>query len=162
MAIPDPGGKQSTPDALAHADNGKPGADRDLVEFLNQDVLPRLRAEDIFTHSAHDFQQDGRKWRGGCPWHESKSGTAFYIDTESLSWRCPACGIGGGPIQYLWKLQGGPGVSPHGEDFVKVLRQLAEIASVPFPERELTEKERQGAPPPGTPPAVRGTRPPSP
>jgi DNA primase catalytic core len=118
---------------------------RSLGDFLDQEVVPRLAVEDIFTSPAHAWKERGKTWKGGCPWHESKSGTAFTVDPETLRWWCPACQEGGGPVQYLWKKSGGTGKTPHGTDFVELVRELAGKAGVTFPERELTEEEKAKA-----------------
>jgi hypothetical protein len=114
-----------------------------LAEFFDTEVRPRLTAEIVFTHRSHDFKADGHKLRGGCPWHRSKSGSSFYIDARTLCWRCPACQIGGGPLQYVHRLNGGTGVSPRGADFVALVRRCCELVGVPFPARELSDEERE-------------------
>lgn len=115
-----------------------------LSEFLQEEILPRLAADDIFDHPAHHFQKANGKWRGGCPWHQSKSGTSFVVNPVTNQWWCAGCSTGGGPVQYLWKRKGGTG-TPRGPDFVQVCRELASMAGVAFPEFEesLEEKKKE-------------------
>jgi DNA primase len=115
-----------------------------LQEFLETELFPRLTPELIYTHPAHQWHRSPGKWRGGCPWHESRSGTSFYVSTDSLLWRCPACDIGGGPIQYLWRLKGHTG-SPRGSDFIGLIKELCARVGIAFPERELSDEERETA-----------------
>jgi DNA primase len=117
----------------------------ELGRFLREEVYPRLTAEAVYTDPAHAWHKSGSKWRGGCPWHDSKSGTAFVVSTDSLLWFCAGCNVGGGPLEYRWRLGGGQGPPPRGAQFVAGVRALAELAGVPFPERELTAAEQEAA-----------------
>ena len=115
-------------------------------EFLESEVLPKLSVDEVFDDSAHKWvERGGKTWKGGCPWHESKTGSSFVVDVDSLRWWCAGCQTGGGPIQYLWKKKGGSGMTPHGLDFVELVRELAAKVGVPFPEREMTEEEKKKA-----------------
>jgi CHC2 zinc finger len=110
-----------------------------LAEFLEHEVYPRLTPEMIYTDPAHQWKHhSARKWQGGCPWHQSKSGTSFVVSLDSLLWWCQGCGVGGTPLQYLWRLRGGAGTTPRGADFVAMVRELATLAGVAFPAQTLT------------------------
>lgn len=112
----------------------------DLSAFLRDDVYPRLDADQIYTWHGHAFHKSNGKWRGSCPWHKSDSGTSFDVSLDSGLWWCQGCGIGGDPLNYLWRLKGRTG-NPTGQDFVGLVRDLAQLAGVPFPERERTAEE---------------------
>lgn len=113
---------------------GKINHHTSLTELLEREIYPRLTADVAFGWPGHDFKSSGNKLKGSCPWHELKSGTAFYVDFKDGAWlwRCPACEIGG-VIQYRHRLAGGNG-SPQGRDFVDVVRELADDVGVPMPE----------------------------
>ena len=114
-----------------------------LYRFENE-VIPQLAVEQIFKAPQHSWKQRSpAKCKGGCPWHVSKSGTAFVVDTVSLQWYCAGCDFGGGPVQYLHRLRGGVGVSPRGEEFITILRELFDLAGVEFPRRELAPEEAE-------------------
>ncbi len=112
--------------------NGFVGGDNSLKDLLEREIYPRLSAEQVFNWGGHDFKEynGGGKLKGNCPWHQSKSGTAFYCDTEPpYLWRCPNCNMGGSAVEYRYQLVGGNG-SPRGKDFIEVVEQLASEAGV--------------------------------
>jgi len=105
---------------------------RDLLTFLDQDVLPRLGIEDVYGDIRFTSRR-GRYWRAACPLHDGDNTSAFSVDTETLAWRCYSrCGSG----SVVAFVNGGS--APTGITFVDAVRTLADRAGVPFPERELT------------------------
>jgi Bifunctional DNA primase/polymerase, N-terminal len=90
---------ENNPTATLPAKQGNSliNTDTSLREFLECDIYPRLTAEVAFCWAGHDFKAYENKLKGNCPWHDSQSGTAFYIDRKNdrFLWRCPACEIGG-------------------------------------------------------------------
>lgn len=116
----------------------------DLGAFYDEQIRPRLSVDLVFDHPSHQWHRSPGKCRGGCPGHTSESGTSFNVSTDTLSWFCPACDVGGGPVQYLHWIAGGSG-SPRGRDFVQILGDLAQRVGVQLPERELTDAERKAA-----------------
>lgn len=113
---------------------GSSAQNTNLIEFLERDIYSRLTAEVAFCWSGHDFRQYGDKLKGCCPWHESQSGTAFYVEEKDgkLLWRCPACELGGSVIEYRHRLAGGDG-SPRGKDFVDIVGELAGDVGLEMP-----------------------------
>jgi DNA primase len=110
----------------------------DLGTFLQEEVYPRLSAEEVYTHEVHAWHKSADRWRGSCPWHDSESGTAFVVSLGSLLWWCAACQRGGGPLQYRWWLKTRLGQPLRGADFIEEVKGLAQLAGVAFPEAELS------------------------
>jgi hypothetical protein len=117
----------------------------DTIDF--EDVRADLRPRDVFTHPAHDWKRQGRtKWKGGCPWHTSDSGTAFQIDPETLEWWCHACEKGGGPLEYVAELEGigGGARGLKGKDFLRAWEALANHAGCDGPPDRSAGGESRG------------------
>ncbi len=111
-----------------------------IHDALNNEVIPHLSVEAIYTAPEHAWKERGsRKYKGGCPWHKSQSGTSFVVNTETMQWWCAGCQVGGGPIQYLHKLRGGAGTSPRGLGYIQIVRELFEIAGLQIPVKEVTQ-----------------------
>jgi DNA primase catalytic core len=118
--------KQETPDALSHC---------------LEDAINRLSAEQIYTHPAHNFKQSGDRLRGGCPLHQSSSGSSFVVTISSKLFYCAGCQFGGSPADYQVSLKAGRWVKARGRDFVEAVKELATGANVPFPNRESSPEE---------------------
>ena len=55
-----------------------------IREFLENEVFPRVRAKHIYDDPTHAWKSDTEdKLKGGCPFHESKSGRSFAFETGS-------------------------------------------------------------------------------
>jgi DNA primase len=92
--------------------------------------LNRLNPEDVFNWAGHNWKVQGRyEWAGYCPRHDSKSGTAFKINTNTLEWYCFGCDVGGHAAQYRHFANGGNG-TPKGKDFAEIVKGLAVEAGV--------------------------------
>jgi hypothetical protein len=94
------------------------------------DVKAGLQAEDVFTDPAHNWKtQTERRWKGGCPWHDSSSGTCFSVNPGTLEWHCFQCKRGGGPLEYVAELENiGTGSTLDGKDFIRAWDALSEHA----------------------------------
>jgi hypothetical protein len=75
-----------------------PAAQPDLMEYLEAEVYPRLRAEDVYNHPCHNWKKGSDEWQGDCPWHDSKSKASFTVTPSKMEWYCRGCAVGGGPV----------------------------------------------------------------
>jgi hypothetical protein len=105
-----------------------------IAKFLEQKIYPRLGAEQIYV--GNDLTKVGNRYQGKCPWHESKSGSAFWVkptsDGQTYRYACPTC-TGNkthGPVTYVHALRTGRHESPRGQDFIEAVRGLADKAGV--------------------------------
>jgi DNA primase catalytic core len=106
-----------------------------------EDAINSLSAEQIYNHPAHNFKLSGDRLRGGCPLHQSHSGSSFVVTISSKLFWCAGCQIGGGPADYRASLKAGRWVKARGKDFVETVRELAADANVQFPVRESSPEE---------------------
>ncbi|MBW4522563.1 MAG: hypothetical protein KME16_23200 [Scytolyngbya sp. HA4215-MV1] len=119
-----------------------------LNQFLQQEVYSKLSAEQIYNWDGHHFQQQpDNKLKGNCPFHDSTTHTAFWVeptkDKATFSWACPTC-TGNrkkNPISYRHQLRGGEG-SPKGQDFIDIVQELADQADVRMPDPPQTKKKQ--------------------
>lgn len=114
---------------------------QDALSRCLEDAINKLSAEQIYTHAGHNFKQSGDRLRGGCPHHDSKSGSSFVVTISSKLFWCEGCQFGGSPADYRASVKAGRWVKARGKDFVEVVKELATDANVPFPDRESSPEE---------------------
>jgi DNA primase catalytic core len=116
-------------------------ATTDALSRCLGDAINGLSAEQIYTHPAHNFKQSGDRIRGGCPFHQTKSGSSFVVTIFSKLFWCEGCQFGGSPADYRASLTAGRWVKARGKDFVEAVRELAVDANVSFPDRVSSPEE---------------------
>jgi hypothetical protein len=109
------------------------GSDKSLVEFLEQEILPRLDAEEFYG-SYLKLKSAGKNLKALCPFHDEKT-PSFTVSPAEKTFHCFGCGVGGGPVQFLHQIKGGSG-SPTGKDFYSVVMELADRVGVAMPNRQ--------------------------
>ncbi len=74
---------------LSSPDYGKDAPMSDLVQQMADCI------EDLYTWEGHNFVDAGNgKYKGDCPFHDSKSKTSFWVELNEdnvYSWACPTC-----------------------------------------------------------------------
>lgn len=116
--------------------------------------------ESLFDWPGHNFSQRGENdWDGCCPWHESKSETAFHVTHEGRTlWKwycrngdCPG-NVGGDWVSYQYALEKGrPLGSPKGADIWNLARRLGkesgvEVEPPPGPRKKVADQRVTGDP----------------
>lgn len=108
-----------------------------IVDLYEREIKPRLTLDMVY--GAVDFKtKQGLYWRAACPLHQGDNTTSFAINTQTLRWNCFShCGEGD-VIMFV-----NDGKQPRQQDFVRVVKKLAELANVDTSpvERELTQEE---------------------
>ncbi len=67
------------------------------------------------------LKKSGKNYKGLCPFHHEKT-PSFVVSPEKGIFKCFGCGEGGGPIQFLMKIE--------GISFTESVRMLAERAGI--------------------------------
>lgn len=112
----------------------------ELSDYLTE-AIDKLQLEEIYNDPRHQFTRGSNgKLRGGCPFHDSKSGTSFVAD-ETKQWWCAGCNEGGGPADYRASLKQGHCTKARGSDFIEVARELIEEAAMTMPERSFSPEQ---------------------
>jgi len=108
--------------------------DKSLVDLLEQEILPRLDAEEFYG-SYLKLKSAGKNLKALCPFHDEKT-PSFNVSPAEKTFHCFGCGVGGGPVQFIYQLRGGSG-SPTGKDFTEVVRELADRVGVKIGDRKF-------------------------
>jgi hypothetical protein len=120
------------PETTTYIDAG----DKNLVDILEQEILPRLDAEEFYG-SYLKLKTSGKNLKGLCPFHQEKT-PSFSVTPAEKTFHCFGCGVGGGPVQFIYQLRGGSG-SPTGKDFAEVVRELADRVGVKIGDRKFKQ-----------------------
>jgi hypothetical protein len=118
------------PENPTYIDTGE----KSLVEFLEQEILPRLDAEEFYG-SHLKLKSAGKDLKALCPFHDEKT-PSFTVSRVEKTFHCFGCSAGGGPVQFLHQIKGGSG-SPTGKDFYFVVMELADRVGVKKDDRNL-------------------------
>jgi hypothetical protein len=124
--------KPKPPENPTYIDAGE----KSLVDLLESEILPRLDAEEFYG-SYLKLKSAGKNLKALCPFHDEKT-PSFSVTPQEKTFHCFGCGVGGGPVQFLYQLRGGSG-SPTGKDFYSVVMELAGKVGVQMPDRKFKQ-----------------------
>lgn len=115
-----------------------------LIETYNE-AIAVLTPEQIYDRYPHNFKSDATgKLRGIPPFRESKSGTSFTVFPDGGFFDA-GDGFAGSPADYIHSMRVGRWERARKADFVAAVRELCELGSIPFPERDPSPSEIEKA-----------------
>ena len=122
----------------------EPYGQGDLVGFLEREVFPSLFSRLASAFPEFGFKQKGRFWEATNEGHTkayfaARPGRVLAYENTPFGFQIH----GGEFVSWLAYVAGG--TTPRGKEFVAAVRKLADLAGVPFPEREWTPAEREQA-----------------
>src|SRR4028119_32068 len=117
--------------------------EKSLVDLLESEILPRLDAEEFYG-SHLKLKSAGKNLKALCPFHDEKT-PSFTVSPVEKTFHCFGCGVGGGPIQFIYQLRGGSG-SPTGKDFYSVVMELADLVGVKIGDRKQAQNLKSQIP----------------
>src|SRR4028118_153825 len=110
--------------------------EKSLVDLLESEILPVLDAEEFYG-SHLKLKSAGKNLKALCPFHDEKT-PSFTVSPAEKTFHCFGCGVGGGPVQFIYQLRGGSG-SPTGKDFAEVVRELGDRVGVKIGDRKFKQ-----------------------
>ncbi|WP_013334786.1 phage/plasmid primase, P4 family [Gloeothece verrucosa] len=119
-------------------------ASTSLIDIYNQ-ALARLTPEIIYSRYPHNFRPDATgKLRGVPPFRHSKSGTSFTVFPDGGFFDA-GDGFAGCAADYIHSINRGGWERARGRDFLNAVKELCELATIPFPEKTLSPQEIEKA-----------------
>ena len=104
-----------------------------IPESLIDEVQRRVDIAELIGRSV-PLKRAGRHFKACCPFHKEKT-PSFHVNTDKQFFHCFGCGVGGNSFGFLMQ---------HDRlTFPEAVRQLADQAGVPIPDRPPEEQKGQ-------------------
>lgn len=98
------------------------------------DVRERTNIVEIIKRHVELKRAGTASWKGLCPFHAEKT-PSFHVHETRQFFNCFGCGEKGDVFSFLLKVE--------QRSFMEVLRDLAQLAGVDLPEKDMTPAERK-------------------
>jgi DNA primase len=100
------------------------------------DVRERTNLVEVVRRHVELKRAGTGSWKGLCPFHAEKN-PSFHVHEQRQFFHCFGCGEKGDVFTFLTKIE--------QRSFMEVLRDLAQLAGVDLPERQMSPAERKAA-----------------